>query len=93
MIKLNAFDTPLSSGEMAKATPASSFLTWFSSKMSYGNRNYTAPPPAYDSESQEPLMGQTGDDMFKETVANSSMEIRMRKSYWNVCFECYVFAF
>ncbi|KAG2185959.1 hypothetical protein INT43_002397 [Umbelopsis isabellina] len=46
--------------------------------MSYGARNYTAPPPAYDSEAQEPLMGQTGDDMFKETVANSSMEIRMQ---------------
>lgn len=47
--------------------------------MSYGAR-YTAPPPAYDEEAQEPLLNNAQDDVFKETVANSSIEIRMRKS-------------
>lgn len=62
-----------------------SHLNFILDQMSYGARNYTAPPPAYDSEAQEPLMGQTGDDMFKETVANSSMEIRMRKLIMEAC--------
>lgn len=46
--------------------------------MSYGAR-YTAPPPAYDEEASEPFLNHAQDDMFKETVANSSIEIRMRK--------------
>jgi len=45
--------------------------------MSYGAR-YTAPPPAYDEEAQEPLLNNAQDDVFKETVANSSIEIRMQ---------------
>jgi hypothetical protein len=47
--------------------------------MSYGSTPYTAPPPAYDEESNRPLMGDDDNDMFKETVANSSKEIRLRK--------------
>ena len=46
--------------------------------MSYGSTPYTAPPPAYDEESNQPLLG-GDDDMFKETIANSSKEIRLRK--------------
>lgn len=49
-------------------------------KMSYGSAPYTAPPPRYDEESAQPLMGQhEDDDMFKEMVANSSKEVRLRK--------------
>ncbi|KAH8549527.1 inhibitor of apoptosis-promoting Bax1-domain-containing protein [Umbelopsis sp. PMI_123] len=45
--------------------------------MSYGAQ-YTAQPPAYDEEAQEPFLNNTQDDTFKETVANSSVEIRMQ---------------
>lgn len=45
--------------------------------MSYGASPYSQPPPAYDEEASQPLMG-PGDDMYKETVANSSVEIRLR---------------
>ncbi|CEP12007.1 hypothetical protein [Parasitella parasitica] len=53
--------------------------------MSYGSAPYTAPPPRYDEEAAQPLMGQhEDDDMFKEMVANSSKEVRLgfvRKVY------------
>ncbi|KAG1446050.1 hypothetical protein G6F56_009702 [Rhizopus delemar] len=45
--------------------------------MSYGASPYSQPPPAYDEEASQPLMG-PGDDMYKETVANSSVEIRLQ---------------
>ncbi|KAI8972294.1 inhibitor of apoptosis-promoting Bax1-domain-containing protein [Pilobolus umbonatus] len=45
--------------------------------MSYGAYNYSAPPPAYDEEQGHPLLNEE-DDMFKETVANSSKEIRLQ---------------
>ncbi|CAO3679163.1 unnamed protein product [Rhizopus microsporus] len=45
--------------------------------MSYGSSPYTQPPPGYDEEAHQPLMGSV-DDMYKETVANSSLEIRLR---------------
>ncbi|KAI9281936.1 inhibitor of apoptosis-promoting Bax1-domain-containing protein [Sporodiniella umbellata] len=45
--------------------------------MSYGTSAYSQPPPAYDEESAQPLMG-NADDMYKETVANSSLEIRLQ---------------
>ncbi|KAI8338109.1 inhibitor of apoptosis-promoting Bax1-domain-containing protein [Chlamydoabsidia padenii] len=49
--------------------------------MSY--QNYTQPPPAYDAEARQPLMGDDEtDDIFK--VANSSIDVRMafvRKVY------------
>lgn len=49
-------------------------------KMSYGSAPYTAPPPRYDEESAQPLMGEhQDDDMFKEMVVNSSKEVRLRK--------------
>ncbi|KAI8063833.1 inhibitor of apoptosis-promoting Bax1-domain-containing protein [Gongronella butleri] len=44
-------------------------------------QQYPAPPPAYESESRQPLFGgeeHEEDDMFKETVINSSMEIRLQ---------------
>lgn len=49
--------------------------------MSYGSTPYTVPPPGYDVESNQPLLGNNtdADDMFKETVANSSKEVRLRK--------------
>jgi len=51
-------------------------------KMSYGSAPYTAPPPRYDEESAQPLMGEhQDDDMFKEMVVNSSKEVRLRKLY------------
>ncbi|KAF7721051.1 hypothetical protein EC973_005516 [Apophysomyces ossiformis] len=49
--------------------------------MSYGTpqQQYPAPPPVYEEEAREPLFGsQHDDDMFKETVANSPLEIRMQ---------------
>ncbi|KAL9541136.1 hypothetical protein MBANPS3_009292 [Mucor bainieri] len=47
--------------------------------MSYGSAPYTAPPPRYDEESAQPLMGQhEDDDMFKEMVVNSSKEVRLQ---------------
>ncbi|KAI8992144.1 inhibitor of apoptosis-promoting Bax1-domain-containing protein [Mycotypha africana] len=47
--------------------------------MSYGSTPYTAPPPNYDEESHQPLLGnQTDDDMFKEFIANSSKEVRLQ---------------
>ncbi|KAI8885843.1 UPF0005-domain-containing protein [Backusella circina FSU 941] len=54
--------------------------------MSYStNQPYTAPPPRYDEEAGQPLLGEENDDdMFKETVANSSKEVRLafvRKVY------------
>jgi hypothetical protein len=48
--------------------------------MSYGtNHPYTAPPPPYDEEAGQPLLGEQ-DDMFKDTVANSSKEVRLGKA-------------
>lgn len=51
--------------------------------MSYGapQQQYPAPPPAYEEEARQPLFGNAGneDDMYKETVANSPIEVRMRK--------------
>ncbi|ORX58835.1 UPF0005-domain-containing protein [Hesseltinella vesiculosa] len=42
-------------------------------------QQYSAPPPAYEEESRQPLFGgEHDDDMFKETVINSSMEVRMQ---------------
>ncbi|CAO3640607.1 unnamed protein product [Mucor fragilis] len=47
--------------------------------MSYGSAPYTAPPPRYDEESAQPLMGEhQDDDMFKEMVVNSSKEVRLQ---------------
>ncbi|KAI8092940.1 inhibitor of apoptosis-promoting Bax1-domain-containing protein [Halteromyces radiatus] len=44
--------------------------------MSY-QQHYTAPPPAYDAEANQPLMGgNETDDIFK--VVNSSVDIRMQ---------------
>lgn len=54
--------------------------------MSYGSTPYTAPPPGYDEESNQPLLG-GDDDMYKETIANSSKEVRLRKC---LCFEIYL---
>ncbi|KAG1443097.1 hypothetical protein G6F46_012870 [Rhizopus delemar] len=45
--------------------------------MSYGSTPYPHPPPAYDEEASQPLMG-PGEDMYKETVSNSSLEIRLQ---------------
>lgn len=51
--------------------------------MSYGapQQHYPAPPPAYEEEARQPLFGNASDedDMYKETVANSPVEVRMRK--------------
>lgn len=48
--------------------------------MSYGSTPYTVPPPNYDEEANQPLFGSNNDDdMYKETVANSSKEVRLRK--------------
>jgi hypothetical protein len=50
--------------------------------MSYGSTPYTVPPPNYDVESNQPLLGANADDdMYKETVANSSKEVRLRKYF------------
>ncbi|KAI9248440.1 inhibitor of apoptosis-promoting Bax1-domain-containing protein [Helicostylum pulchrum] len=47
--------------------------------MSYGSTPYTAPPPAYDEEANRPMYGSNDDDdMYKETIANSSKEIRLQ---------------
>ncbi|KAI9473464.1 MAG: inhibitor of apoptosis-promoting Bax1-domain-containing protein [Benjaminiella poitrasii] len=48
--------------------------------MSYGSVPYTNPPPNYDEESNQPLLGShnNNDDMFKEMVANSSKEVRLQ---------------
>lgn len=51
--------------------------------MSYGapqQQQYPVPPPAYEEDAHQPLFGdhEAGDDMYKETIANSPMEIRMR---------------
>jgi hypothetical protein len=48
------------------------------------SQGYEQAPPPYESESSRPFLGTDeeelcGDDMFKETVANSSAEIRMRR--------------
>lgn len=46
-------------------------------------QDYQQAPPAYESESAQPFLSHDeenfGDDLMKETVANSSVEIRMRK--------------
>ncbi|CDH54107.1 glutamate binding protein [Lichtheimia corymbifera JMRC:FSU:9682] len=50
--------------------------------MSYGapQQHYPAPPPAYEEEARQPLFGNASDedDMYKETVANSPVEVRMQ---------------
>ncbi|KAG2203923.1 hypothetical protein INT47_007506 [Mucor saturninus] len=47
--------------------------------MSYGSTPYTVPPPNYDEEANQPLFGSNNDDdMYKETVANSSKEVRLQ---------------
>lgn len=51
--------------------------------MSYGSSPYTQPPPGYDEEAHQPLMGSV-DDMYKETVANSSLEIRLRMVFYTL---------
>ncbi|CAO3652766.1 unnamed protein product [Mucor hiemalis] len=51
--------------------------------MSYGSTPYTAPPPGYDEESNQPLLG-GDDDMYKETIANSSKEVRLLYSILSV---------
>jgi hypothetical protein len=55
------------------------FIYTDNKEMSYGSTPYPHPPPAYDEEASQPLMG-PGEDMYKETVSNSSLEIRLRKS-------------
>lgn len=50
--------------------------------MSYGaqqyQQQYPAPPPAYEEEARQPLFGgDDGDDLYKESVANSPLEVRM----------------
>ncbi|KAG0166054.1 hypothetical protein DFQ30_007654 [Apophysomyces sp. BC1015] len=63
--------------------------------MSYGTpqQHYAAPPPAYEEEARQPLFGsEQDDDMFKETVANSPVEIRMqfvRKVYSILAFQIF----
>ena len=47
--------------------------------MSYGSTGYPNPPPAYDEEAAQPFLGSGDDDMLKETIANSSREVRLRK--------------
>lgn len=49
--------------------------------MNYGSTP-NVPPPAYDEEANQPLFGSNnaGDDMYKEVLANSSKEMRLRKS-------------
>lgn len=46
------------------------------------SQDYQQAPPPYESESSRPFLSDDeeniGHDMFKETVANSSVEIRMR---------------
>lgn len=49
------------------------------------SQGYELAPPPYESESSRPFINndeeeQFGEDMFKETVANSTIEIRMRKN-------------
>ncbi|ORY93344.1 inhibitor of apoptosis-promoting Bax1-domain-containing protein [Syncephalastrum racemosum] len=53
--------------------------------MSYGapqqqQQQYPVPPPAYEEDAHQPFFGdhEAGDDMYKETIANSPMEIRMQ---------------
>lgn len=64
---------------------------FFVSPMSYGapQQHYPAPPPAYEEEARQPLFGNASDedDMYKETVANSPVEVRMRKwpTYYFLC--------
>lgn len=55
-------------------------------KNSARSQGYEQAPPPYESESSRPFLGNEeeglgsgDDDMFKDTVANSSVEIRMRK--------------
>jgi hypothetical protein len=49
----------------------------------FHQQEYHQAPPVYESESAQPFLAHDeedfGDDMMKETVANSSVEIRMRK--------------
>lgn len=47
------------------------------------SQGYEQAPPPYESESSRPFLSneedeEVGHDMFKVTVANSSVEIRMR---------------
>ncbi|KAI8139993.1 inhibitor of apoptosis-promoting Bax1-domain-containing protein [Fennellomyces sp. T-0311] len=51
--------------------------------MSYGaqHQQYPPPPPAYEEEARQPLFGGDGsenDDLYKETIANSPLEVRMQ---------------
>ncbi|OBZ85341.1 Bax inhibitor 1 [Choanephora cucurbitarum] len=46
--------------------------------MSYGSTGYPNPPPAYDEEAAQPFLGSGDDDMLKETIANSSREVRLQ---------------
>jgi hypothetical protein len=47
--------------------------------MNYGSTP-NVPPPAYDEEANRPFLGSNDDDdMYKEIVANSSKEVRLRK--------------
>ncbi|KAI9497357.1 inhibitor of apoptosis-promoting Bax1-domain-containing protein [Zychaea mexicana] len=52
--------------------------------MSYGaqhQQQYSAPPPAYEEEARQPLFDgghADDDDMYKETIANSPVEVRMQ---------------
>lgn len=56
------------------------FSFFFQTKiMSYGSTAYPNPPPAYDEEAGQPFLGSGDDDMLKETIANSSREVRLRK--------------
>ncbi len=52
-------------------------------KSSPQNQGYELAPPPYDSDSSRPFISneeeEIVDDLFKETVVNSSVEIRMRK--------------
>ncbi|KAI9020997.1 inhibitor of apoptosis-promoting Bax1-domain-containing protein [Phycomyces nitens] len=43
-------------------------------------QQYSAPPPHYEEEARQPFIGseEDQDDMFKTTVANSSIEIRLQ---------------
>lgn len=64
--------------------------------MNRGIEQYEQSPPAYEAESTRPFLEAdeqfvAGEDMYKETVANSTLEIRMRKdnlvSTKSSCFE------
>ncbi|KAI8047073.1 Bax inhibitor family protein [Gilbertella persicaria] len=57
----------------------------FKTNTAPSEQQYAQPPPAYEAETSRPFLAQdeedmlgTGDDMFKDTVANSSVEVRMQ---------------